>query len=54
MTHKGRLTPEEAADLIIEDLADRGGIGDEFALCDDEIQDEIREAWIDIIRKVAA
>lgn len=36
-------------DEIIEDLSDRGGLGDEWSNIDDDIQDEIRQQWKTIV-----
>ncbi len=41
-------------ELIIDDLIERQGLGDEWELLDEEVQAEIREAWIGIaLTKVA-
>jgi len=36
-------------DALIEDLEGRRGLGDEWDMLDEDIQEEIRERWIDII-----
>lgn len=38
-------------DKIIDDLSGRKGIGDEWDMVDQEIKDEIRKEWADIIAK---
>ena len=37
---------------IIEDLSDRCGLGDEWDQIDDDIKDEIKEKWKDIVLDV--
>ena len=39
-------------DRIIEDLSDRCGLGDEWDQIDDDIKDEIKEKWKDIVLDV--
>ena len=43
------MTPEERASAavarIIDDMAGRKGLGNEWEDCDDDIQDEIRKTW---------
>jgi hypothetical protein len=36
-------------DNIIEEMCDRRGLGNEWENFDEEIQDEIRTAWMDIV-----
>jgi hypothetical protein len=43
-------TPEEIVDAIIEDLTDRRGLKNEWWSIDKDIQDEIRQTWIDIVK----
>ncbi len=50
-TGTGELA-EKAADEIINDLAGRKGIGDEWDYIDDDIRAEIRAEWIGYIRRV--
>jgi len=40
-----------AVDRIIADLSDRKGIGNEWEWIDEEVQEEIRQKWSDIIRE---
>ena len=40
---------ESVVDAIIRDLSDRAGLGNEWDAIDSDIQDEIRDAWIEII-----
>jgi len=37
---------------IINDISDRSGIGNEFNIIDDEIQEEIVDDWINFVEKV--
>ena len=37
--------------LILEDLCDRRGLRQEFESCDQDIQDEIRDTWREIVKK---
>ena len=37
--------------LIIKDLCDRKGLRQEFESCDKDIQDEIRDAWREIVKR---
>ena len=37
---------------IIEDLTDRGGLQQAWEAIDEEIQDEIKSTWCDIVRDV--
>jgi hypothetical protein len=39
-------------EAIVRDICDRRGLGQEFESCDDDIQDEIRETWTQIIQNV--
>ena len=53
---KSELDPswaDRAVDRIIKEMSDRKGIGDEWEHIDEEIQQEIKEAWADIIRGAA-
>ena len=34
---------------IISDITDRQGIGNEFEMADDDIQEEMKETWIKIL-----
>ncbi len=43
---------EEIVDAILEDLQDRKGLSDEWDQIDDEVQAEIRDAWMLIARRV--
>lgn len=50
---KSELDPswaDRAVDQIVREMCDRKGIGDEWEHIDEEIQQEIKEAWADIIR----
>jgi hypothetical protein len=38
---------------MINDISDRRGIGDEWSEIDEDIKDEIRATWIEIIKKHA-
>ena len=40
----------KCVDQIIEDMLDRKGLGDEWDMLDEEIQEEIRIEWAGIIR----
>ena len=40
---------EKAVSRIIDDLTDRRGLRQEWEQIDDEIQDEIRETWRDLV-----
>jgi hypothetical protein len=43
---------EKIADLIIDDLTDRGGLQNEWEGIDRETRAEIRSTWIDLARRV--
>lgn len=46
------MTPAQAnriVELILEDLCDRSGLGDEWSNIDDSVQAEIRTEWASII-----
>ena len=45
--------PAEAAIVrdIEKDILDRRGLSHELSACDDSIRDEIRRAWLEIVRK---
>jgi hypothetical protein len=51
-------TKENAAKAIvariIEDLTERHGLGDEWDLLSEDVQDDIREAWLHIVRSEMA
>lgn len=52
MSREVRMIEEIAQKIveqIINDLTDRSGLGSEWWQIDDEIQDEIKQTWIDII-----
>jgi hypothetical protein len=36
-------------DAIITELCDRSGLGDEWENCDEEIQEEIRQSWLEVV-----
>jgi len=40
---------ENIVDELLLDLADRGGLGDEWDMIDEDIQQEIRDRWLEII-----
>ena len=42
---------EKIVDEIIKDISDRKGIGDEWDYIDEDIQDEIKEEWQQIVNK---
>lgn len=42
-----------AVTLILEDIHDRKGLGDALDEMDDDIQKEMIEHWVDLIRQVA-
>ncbi len=44
-----KKTAKKKVDLLIADLSDRRGIGDEFEACTTDIKREIRNAWIEIL-----
>lgn len=41
---------EQIVDAIICDLTDRRGFRQEWDMIDDDIRDEIKNKWIDIVR----
>lgn len=43
--------PELAVERIIADLCDRRGLRQEFEAIDEEIQQEITDTWVEIVRK---
>lgn len=43
------IKAEKAVSKIIDDLTDRGGLGDAWDQIDDEIRQEIISAWIMIL-----
>jgi len=47
---KGPVMEHEIVEAIIDDLMSRKGLGDEWDQIDDDIQGEIREAWVAIVR----
>ena len=36
-------------DDLFTDMIDRSGIGDEFAILDEQVKQEMRDRWIEII-----
>ena len=42
----------EIVDEIAADILDRKGLGDEFGQIDEVVRDEIREAWMEIVKNV--
>lgn len=34
---------------IIDDLISRRGIGDEYEQCDEDVQEEIHDSWVEIV-----
>lgn len=46
-------TATKIIDLIISDIEDRKGIGNEWEEIDDDIKEEIRNEWIDIVKNNA-
>jgi hypothetical protein len=44
-----KIIAEKIADLIIKDLSDRRGLGNEWEQIDEDIQKEIHKTWADII-----
>ena len=46
---KVKEVSEYIVNNIIDDIGDRRGIGDEFESIDDDIQDEIRSSWNQIV-----
>jgi hypothetical protein len=46
-----RIAASKVVDGIIEDLSDRRGLRQAFESIDSEIQDEIRDSWIEIVLK---
>jgi len=40
---------KETVSKIISDISDRSGLGDEWDNIDEDIRDEIRGKWIDIV-----
>lgn len=42
---------DQAVDKIIKDIQGRSGIGNEWDEIDDEIREQIREEWVEIIRQ---
>ena len=40
---------DKIINLIIKDIKDRKGVGDEFQQIDDDIIEEIKQTWKDII-----
>ena len=46
------ITKQQARKIvkaIISDLSDRSGLGNEWEMCDSDIQKEIIESWIEIL-----
>src|SRR5437899_6401383 len=44
-----KTVAEKIVDEIISDLSDRRGLRHEWDQIDDEIKDEVRDTWIDIV-----
>lgn len=44
------MNAEKIVDEIIKDLCGRSGGDHFFESCDEEIQEEIRETWIEIVK----
>ena len=43
---------KKIVNLILLDISERKGIGDEWWQIDDETQQEIKDSWVNIIREV--
>jgi hypothetical protein len=41
---------DQAVDNIIQDISNRSGLGNEWEEIDEDIQNEIRNTWITIIK----
>jgi len=48
---KGKSLPEAIAEKLIRDISSRKGLGDEWEDIDDEIREEIKQTWIELIGK---
>jgi hypothetical protein len=46
---KTKQIAEYAVDLIVSDISDRSGIGNEWEVIDEDIQEEIKKYWRTII-----
>ncbi len=44
--------PEDIAEAIIRNMADRHGFRQQWDQCDADTRTEIRETWTEIIRKI--
>jgi len=54
-SHVSSSVASDIVNAIEQDILGRHGLGDEFEACDLEIQDEIRDTWVEIAeRHVAA
>ena len=42
---------EKIIQALIDDITDRSGLGDEWGELDDDIKEEIKQAWTTIIQK---
>ncbi len=45
------MYPRDIARAIMADLSDRRGLGDELDQVDDDVREEILDAWVEIIKK---
>ena len=43
---------KKVVEEIVSDLSDRKGIGDEWGQIDSDIQEEIKEKWFNIIKRI--
>jgi hypothetical protein len=48
--HIARLDMGNIIDEIVKDIEDRRGLGDEWNAIDEEIQEEIKNKWLEIIK----
>lgn len=48
---KSTSTPNRIVESILDDLQRRKGLGDEWDSYPEDIKDEIREAWTEIVAK---
>jgi len=48
-----REQAQQAVEAIVLDLSDRRGIGHEWFQIDEDIQDEIRSEWVELVLKAA-
>jgi Mor family transcriptional regulator len=42
---------KQIVNLIVDDLRDRAGLGDEWDAIDLETQDEIKEEWVELVEE---